>query len=210
MLPVGPKPILEHIIVWLKASGITEIVISTGYLGKMVHDYFGDGSTWGLKIAYAVSPHPLGTAGQLKAAEAKVRGRFVCVYGDALLEFDLMKALEFHERKKAAATMVLMKHSAVMKYGFMKTDREGRLTDWKEKPKISGLINIGCYVMEKSFLRYIPAGRMYGMKQTFERAMADGARLYAVKVDGEFVDIGDRSSYTEANDRYTKKLGKVV
>ncbi len=210
MLPVGPKPILEHLLDWLKAGGITEIIISTAYLGKMVHDHFGDGSTWGLKIAYAVSPRPLGTAGQLKAAEAKIRGRFVCVYGDALLEFDLKKAVEFHETKKAAATMVLMKHSAAMKYGFIETDRESRLTNWKEKPKISGFINIGCYVMEKSFLRYIPAGRMYGMKETFERAMADGARLYAVKVDGEFVDIGDRNSYMEANDRYTKKLGKVV
>ena len=210
MLPVGPKPILEHIVEWLKSSGITEVVVSTGYLGKMVSEYFGDGSEWGTHMTYASSPRPLGTAGQLKAAEDKLRGRFVCVYGDAILDFDLKEALEFHEKKKATATMVLMKYTADMKYGFMETDKEGRLTAWKEKPKISGYINVGCYVMEKSFLRFIPPGRMYGMRETFEEAKASGAKLYAVKVDGEFVDIGDRRSYKEANAQFMKKMGKVV
>jgi mannose-1-phosphate guanylyltransferase len=210
MLPVGPKPILEHIFEWLKSNGIREAVVSTGYLGKMVSEYFGDGSEWGMRVTYATSPHPLGTAGQLKAAENKIRGRFVCLYGDALLSFDLRKAIDFHEKKKATATMVLMKYSTEMKYGFMQTDRDGRLTGWKEKPKISGYINVGCYVMEKSFLRFIPQGRMYGMRETFEEARGAGAKLYAIKVDGEFIDIGDRKSYREANEKYMKRMEKVL
>ena len=209
MLPVGPKPIMEHILEWLKTAGITDIVVSTGYLGKMLQEYFGDGSEWGVKILYATSPHPLGTAGQLKAAEAKLKGRFVCVYGDALLEFDLRRALDFHAAKKATATMVLMKYSAEMKYGFMETDKEGRLTEWKEKPTISGYINVGCYVMEKAFLRYIPSGRVYEMNDAFREAREDGAALYAIKVDGSFLDIGDRKSYREANELYTRNMGEV-
>ncbi|MBI3840694.1 MAG: nucleotidyltransferase family protein [Thaumarchaeota archaeon] len=210
MLPVGPKPILEHILGWLRREGITDVVISTGYLGKMVHEYFGDGSEWGTHVSYAASSRPLGTAGQLKAAEAKVKGRFICLYGDALLDFKLGKVVDFHEKSRAAATMVLMKYSTELKYGFIETDSRGRLAEWKEKPKVAGYINVGCYVMEKKFLEYIPAGRMYGMKETFARARADGARLYAMKVEGEFTDIGDRRSYREANDQYMKKMGKVV
>ena len=210
MLPVGPKPILEHILEWLKTSGINDVVVSTGYLGKMLQEYFGDGSEWGMSIVYASSPHPLGTAGQLKAAESKVRGRFVCLYGDALLDFDLRKVLAYHEQKKAAATMVLMNYSTELKYGFIETDREGRLKDWKEKPKVSGLINVGCYVMEKGFLRFIPPGRMFSMNETFENARAGGAHVYALKVKGKFIDIGDRRSYKEANEVYMKKFGKVV
>jgi mannose-1-phosphate guanylyltransferase len=210
MLPVGPKPIMEHILEWLKQSGISDIVVSTGYLGKMLQEYFGDGREWGVRITYATSPHPLGTAGQLKAAEGKIKGRFVCVYGDALLDFDLRKALGFHEQKHATATMVLMKYSTEMKYGFMETDKEGRLTEWKEKPEISGFINVGCYVMEKGFLRYIPAGKVYEMNDAFRVAKARGARLFAVKVDGTFMDIGDRKSYKDANELYTRNMGKGV
>lgn len=208
MLPVGPKPIMEHILDWLKGARITDIVVSTGYLGKMLQDYFGDGSEWGVKIVYATSPHPMGTAGQLKSAEAKVKGRFVCVYGDALLDFDLRKAIEFHESKRSTATMVLMKYSTEMKYGFMETDRDGRLTEWKEKPKITGYINVGCYVMEKSFLKYIPAGKVHEMDDAFREAKADGAALYAIKVDGTFLDIGDRKSYKDANELYTRNMGQ--
>jgi mannose-1-phosphate guanylyltransferase len=210
MLPVGPKPIMEHILDWLKVAGITDVVVSTSYLGKMLQDYFGDGSEWGMKIAYATSPHPMGTAGQLKAAESKIRGRFVCVYGDALLDFDLKEAIDFHAEKKAKATMVVMKYSTVMKYGFMETDRDGRLTEWKEKPKISGYINVGCYVMERGFLGYIPSGQVYEMNDAFKEALSDGAGVYAIKVDGSFVDIGDRKSYREANELYTKNMGKGV
>ena len=206
MLPVGPKPIMEHLLEWLKRWGIEDVVVSTGYLGKMLREYFGTGADWGIKISYATSPRPLGTAGQLKAAEGKVRGRFVCIYGDQLLDFDLAEALDFHQKKKATATMVLMKYSTELKYGFMETDREGRLTEWKEKPTISGYINVGCYVMEKSFLRYISPGRVYEMNDAFKEAKAAGARLYAVKVDGTFTDIGDRRSFKDANELYTRNL----
>jgi len=210
MLPVGPKPILEHILEWLKGNGVSDVVVSTGYLGKMVSDYFGNGSEFGVHLTYATSPHPLGTAGQLKAAEEKLRGRFVCLYGDALLNFDLRKALEFHEEKKASATMILMKYSTELKYGFMDTDKEGRLMRWKEKPKISGYINVGCYIMEKRFLRNIPPGVMYGMRETFDEARAKGDQIFALKVDGEFIDVGDRRAYREANDQFIKKMGEVV
>jgi len=208
MLPVGPKPIMEHLLEWLKRWGITDVVVSTGYLGKMLREYFGEGEEWGMNISYATSPHPLGTAGQLKAAEAKVRGRFVCLYGDQLLDFDLGKAIAFHEQKRATATMVLMKYHTELKYGFMETDSEGRLTEWKEKPTISGHINVGCYVMEKSFLKFIKSGRVYEMNEAFNEAKERGARLYAVKVDGTFLDIGDRKSYKEANELFTKGLGE--
>jgi len=210
MLPVGPKPILEHILEWLKENGIRHVVVSTGYLGKMIQDYFGNGNDWGMRVEYATSSRPLGTAGQLKAAEGKIRGRFVCVYGDAILEMDLRNVIEYHIKHKALATMTLMKYSTELKYGFMETDEEGRLTEWKEKPTISGYINVGCFVMEKSFLRYIPPGEMYGMKETFEEAMKKGGRVYGARVQGRFIDIGDRRSYREANDEFVKKMGKVL
>lgn len=210
MLPVGPKPILEHIVEWLHAAGVNEVIITTGYLGKMIQEYFGDGRDLGVKITYAAEMHPLGIAGQLKSAESEIRGRFLCLYGDAMLKFDLGRALEFHERRKADVTMVLMKYSTQLKYGFMETDRSGRLTEWREKPTISGYINVGCYVMEKRFLRHIPAGRMFGMPEAFARAKKAGDRVYGVKVEGEFVDIGDRKSYREANEAYLKRMGKML
>ncbi len=209
MLPVGPKPILEHIVEWLKQNGIDDIIISTGYLGKTIQEYFGVGKDWGVRIQYAASPHPLGIAGQLKSAESKIRGRFVCVYGDAILEMDLKKVIRFHASRKPMATMTLMKYSTSMKYGFLETDKEGLVTKWKEKPVISGYINVGCYVMEKAFLKYIPPDRMYGMKEAFEEAMRHG-RVYGIRISGRFTDIGDTKAYREANEEFTKRMGRLL
>jgi mannose-1-phosphate guanylyltransferase len=209
MLPVGPKPIMEHLLEWLKAAGITDFVVSTGYLGKMLQEYFGDGSTWGVNIVYATAP-PLGTAGQLKAAESKIKGRFVCVYGDAILDLDLKKAIDFHASKGADATMVIMKHTTELKYGFIDTDREGKFTKWNERPKVSGHINVGCYIMEKRFLDHVPVHVLYEMDDAFRKAKAEGAKLYALKMEGTFMDIGDRKSYRDANEIFTKRMKQGV
>ena len=52
MLPVGGKPMLEHIIERAKAQGFRHFILSIHYLGHMIQDYFGDGSRgrWKLNI----------------------------------------------------------------------------------------------------------------------------------------------------------------
>jgi mannose-1-phosphate guanylyltransferase len=209
MLAVGHKPILEHIIDWLRANDIKSIVIATGYLGRTIEAYFGDGKGFGVKIEYARSDRPLGHAGQLKSAQSLLSGTFVCLYGDAILEFDLKRVIAFHMKKDALITMTLMKHETQMKYGVIETGKDGRISRWKEKPVVVGDINVGCYVVEKRFLDYIPAGKVYGMKEAFERAMKDKRPVYALKVKGTFTDIGDRRAYKEADEAYTERYGKV-
>ena len=68
MLPVGEKPILEHLVNWVKNNGIKSIVLCVSYLRKSIEDYFQDGKKFGIKIEYAVSSSQLATAGQLKTA----------------------------------------------------------------------------------------------------------------------------------------------
>jgi mannose-1-phosphate guanylyltransferase len=210
MLPVGHRPILEHIIEWLRDNGVTELVISTGYLGRAIEEHFRTGGEFGVKIEYARSNKPLGIAGQLRNAKAKLGERFVCLYGDAILDFDLRKLMAFHEEKKALLTMAIMIHTIQGKYGVMELAKDGQIEKWREKPVIESDINVGCYVMEKRYLDYIPAGSTYGMKEAFEEAMRKHERLFGLKVEGTFRDIGDRASYKEADDHYTKLYGRVT
>jgi mannose-1-phosphate guanylyltransferase len=209
MLPVGHRPILEHILEWLKGNGIRDVVLSTGYLGGTIEEHFKDGSDFGLRVEYARSNRPLGIAGQLRNAESKLGQRFVCLYGDAILDFDLRKLLSFHAEKSAMLTMALMEHRVPSKYGVIDLQRDGSIKQWREKPVFVSDINVGCYVMDKTFMRYIPAGSTYGMKEAFEAAMGNHEALYGLKVEGTFRDIGDRAAYREADDYYSKKYGEV-
>jgi len=209
MLPVGHRPILEHIVEWLKANDVKDLVIYTGYLGKAIEDYFGDGEEFGVRIEYARSRKPLGIAGQLRNAESKLGERFVCLYGDAILEFDLRRLIQFHAEKRAMLTMALMEERIQGKYGVIELEGSGRIRQWREKPVIQNDINIGCYVMQKSYLGYIPTGSTYGMKEAFEEAMNHHEPLFGLKVAGTFRDIGDRAAFREADDYYSKLYGKV-
>ena len=200
---------MEHILDWLKANDVKDVVIATGYLGRMIERYFGDGKDFGMRIEYARSDRPLGHAGQLKSAEGLLPETFVCLYGDAILDFNLKKLREFHSRKSAFVTMALMKYETRMKYGVISTNSEGRISRWKEKPVITSEINVGCYVMEKKFLSYIPRGKVYGMKEAFGSAMKDEKAVYALRVNGEFTDIGDIAAHKEADREYIARYGKI-
>ncbi len=209
MLPLGDKPFLEHIIEWLKSQGITEVVIAVGYMRKAIEDYFEDGSDFGVRIEYARSSKPMGSAGQLKTAEKLIDGRFVLLYGDVLPRADLRPMLEFHERVGALATMMLMKYYTRIRYGLVDVAEDGRLLRWNEKPEVGGWVNVGCYVMEKDFLKYIPEGVPYGMDAAFRAAMEAGEPIYAYKSEGDFVDIGDKESYLRANREFLSRMREI-
>ena len=87
MLPVGDKPIIEHILNYLKKSNeIDEVIIATAYLGKYIEDYLNSGEDFSISIKYARGKRPLGTAGQLKSAESFIDDTFLLINGDILIE----------------------------------------------------------------------------------------------------------------------------
>ena len=210
MLPLGEKPVLEHQIDWLKSIGIKKIGICVGYLRKIIEDYFGDGSEQDVEITYIKTRKPLGTAGQLKSASNFADETFVCTYGDSIFDFDIAQLVKAHLEKKSLATIALQQHQITSKYGFIDTDKGGNVKRWREKPKFSGLINIGCYVMEPRFLNYIPSNVMFGMDEAIRKSLLSKEPVQGVKVKGEFVDIGDRKSYIKAYDQYLNRLGRIA
>jgi mannose-1-phosphate guanylyltransferase len=209
MLPLGNKPLLEHIVTWLVKNDAKDIVICVSYLGKTIENYFSDGSKFDAKIQYARSEQPLGTAGQLKSAEKFLDDTFFCIYGDSIYEFDLRKLAKAHKAKKALATMTLIKYSERLKYGFIEINGSKRVKSWNEKPEFNGLINIGCYAMEPQFLRYIQKNSVVGMDKVFMKALKAKERVYGHVISSGFIDIGNKKLYMKAYKAYLAKLGRV-
>lgn len=209
MLPLADKPLLEHIVLWLKSNGMKETIICVSYLGKTIEDYFGNGSKFGIKIDYARSGKPLGTAGQLKSAEKFLGDTFLCIYGDSIYTFDAKKMVDAHKAKKAFVTMALLRYSTKLRYGFIELDGNGRVKAWNEKPEFKGLINIGCYVMEPDFLKYIPRNSAFGMDFAFQKAIKAKKQIHGHVITSGFIDIGNKKSYINAYKKYLSKLGSI-
>lgn len=214
MLPLGEKPLLEHLVDWNRSNGIRSIVMCVSYMRRAIEDYFESGSRFGVEIEYAASERPLATAGQLRTAEPLVGGEeggrpFVCMYGDSIYGFGLRAMVRQHRRGSPFATISLHEYSTNLPYGVIETGRGGRVTEWNEKPEIRAKINMGCYIFDPGVFGYIPEGRPYGMDDVVRAAVADGRRVDSYVTKRGFMDIGDRASYKRAHEHFVEKLGRV-
>ena len=205
MLPLGKKPILEHLINWNKKNGVKSIVLCVSYRKEKIQKYFKDGKKFGVNIEYAVSKKPLATAGQLKTAEEFIDDTFVCIYGDSIFDFSLKNMIKQHVKKKSFATMSIYEYKTNLAYGVINTSKKGRVISWDEKPEIKANINIGCYVMEPDIFKYIPKNKPYGMDDLIKKALINKKLINSFVTKKGFLDIGNKESYKQANEKFTKK-----
>lgn len=209
MLPLGEKPLLEHLIEWLKKNGIKNTVLCVSYLRKTIEDYFEGGERFGVNIEYATAGKPLATAGQLKTAEQFIDDTFVCVYGDSIFDFNLRNMINQHKKKRSFITMSLYEYKTKLNYGVIDTTQNGKVIGWNEKPEISANINIGCYVMEPQVFDYIPKSKPYGMDDVIRKAISKKKLVNSFLTKKGFLDIGDKTSYKKAYQHFLEKLGNI-
>ena len=90
LLSIGSKPMIVHHLEKLAAAGIKEVVINLGHLGSKIHQFLGNGSTWGVSIEYSdEGPDPLETGGGMTKALALLGTEtFLLVNGDVWTDLD--------------------------------------------------------------------------------------------------------------------------
>ncbi len=207
MVPVGNRPVMEHIVALLRRHGITDLVSILYFQADQIMDYFGDGSAFGVSMRYARTDADYGTAGAVRyAAEQFPDERALVISGDVLTDFDLNAALAEHEQRAAEATIVLTSVTNPLAFGIVIVDREtGRIERFLEKPTwgevFSDTINTGIYVLEPEALRRLPLGEERDFsRHLFPAMLQDGAALFGHVAEGYWRDIGNLDEYRQAND----------
>lgn len=208
LLPLGDKPIIQHLIEWLKSYNIREIVIAVSYMGKMIQGYLGDGKWLGVNIEYIHAP-PKGTAGQLLTLKDKLRETFALIYGDTITNLDLYDMIQFHKKVGSKLTIGVKKVPIKIKYGVITFDRDKKVVSWREKPRIRINMNIGVYVAEPKVFNYIPKNRVSQMNEVVKNMVEAGEPVYAYLTKSDFYDVGDYQTYIKLNEKYTRLLGKI-
>ena len=203
-VPVMNRPLMEYGVELLQRHGFRESAVTLQYLPEKIRDHFGDGRRFGVNLHYFVEEEPLGTAGSVKNAASLLDETFVVVSGDALTDFDLTAAVEFHRARNAAATLVLKSVENPLEYGVVMIDPEGRINRFLEKPGwgevFSDTVNTGIYILEPEVLSLVEAGRMFDFsKDLFPRLLKMGEPLFGCVLDGFWCDIGDLREYLRAH-----------
>lgn len=201
VLEVVDRPFLVHMLDWLARHGITEAVLCCGFQTDVLVERLGDHTTSGVSITYVDEPEPLGTAGALKFAEAHLHDRFVMVNGDLLTDLDLSAQIADHEASGATGTLGLVAVEDPSAFGLVRTDEDGAVKGFVEKPKPeeidTDLISAGCYVLERSVLDLIPAGRNVSIeREVFPRLVGNGLAGFPHR-GAYFMDLGTPERYLD-------------
>ena len=176
MIEIGGKPILWHIMKLYSAHGVHDFVISCGYKGYLIKEYFANyflhmsdvtfdmehnrmevhqrkAEPW--KVTLVDTGEDTMTGGRLKRVADYVRGEeaFCFTYGDGVADIDITHEVAFHRQHGKWATVAAVQPPG--RYGALQMAGE-RVAGFSEKPRgDGGLINGGFFVLSPKCLDLI-------------------------------------------------------
>jgi mannose-1-phosphate guanylyltransferase len=129
-VPIAGEPLVRHIIRWLRAAGISDLVLNLHHLPETIASVVGDGSDLDVGVRYSwEQPAVLGSAGGPRRALPLLGGgTFLIVNGDTLTDVDLPALIAAHAASDALVTMALVPNDQPQKYGGAVLDAESRIT----------------------------------------------------------------------------------
>ena len=205
LLPVANIPFLLHQFRLLRRHGIREAVLATAYRPEAFRRAFGDGRRFGLRIRYAHERNPLGTGGAVRnCAAAGSEATLLVLNGDILYDLDLTAFLRFHRRKRAEASIALVRIKDPTLYGLVETGKGGRILRFREKPSLNEVncmsVNAGAYLFEPTVVERIPPGTPYSLERgLFPSMLEEGRPLYGFATKGYWMDIGTVEKYLQVH-----------
>jgi len=197
------RPFIAFMLEWLRRHGIDEVILSCGFLAASVREVLGDGSAFGLHLRYVDEPEPLGTGGALKYAEELLGERFVVCNGDVLTDLDLGAQIAQHAATGATATLALARVEDPSAYGLARLADDLSVAAFFEKPAgddsgEESLISAGAYVLERSVLSLIPAGRPVSIEREIWPLLIRNG-MYGYRASGYWLDIGSPDGYMQGS-----------
>lgn len=200
MLKVGNKPIIEHNIDRLIACGISEIFISVKYLKEQIMDYFGNGSSKGIKINYIEENVALGTLGALSMMENFSYQDLLVMNSDLLTNIDFEDFFSFY--KECNACMVLASIPYVVNVPYAVLDTNGSsVRSFSEKPTYTYYSNGGIYLLKASLKKYVTKGSFYNATDMMDSLIHDEKHhLIHYPLLGYWLDIGKHQDFIKAQE----------
>jgi mannose-1-phosphate guanylyltransferase len=203
LVPVGNRPVMEHVLRLLKHHQITEVAANLHYLADMIPDYFNHLPDLGLKMHFVKEEILSGDAGGMRACKQYLQGStFIVMMGDTITDIDLSFVINRHKRSGAIASIALKSVDDVQHFGVARLDTQGRIEEFQEKPKpeeaISNLASTGIYVFEPQIFDYIPGrGKYMFGNELFPKLLRMGIPINGVRVLGHWSDIGTFATYKQ-------------
>ena len=211
MIPIWGKPILEYQIENLRRQGYTDVILSIGYLGSVIQEYFGDGHEFGVSIQYIIEEQPLGTAGALYYLKEKIEDDFLLLNGDIIFSVDISRFWRYHKEKGGIATLFTHPNDHPYDSGIIVADSEGRVQNWlhKEDPRLwyQNRVNAGLHMLSPEIFSTFSELKKVDLDREVLKPLIPAGKLYAYDSPEYVKDMGTPDRYYSVAEDI--KSGKV-
>jgi len=190
------KPILQHQVENAVAHGFHDIIMLTRYKEDVIKNYFGNGQRFGVNIEYVTDEIPLGTAGSVKALEAKIKEPFIVFYGDTIMDVNLTNLVDYHFATNGLATLVVHPNDHPHDSDLLEVDDMNRVVKFHAKPHPSGaiyqnLVNAALYALNPEIFQEIERDTYADFgRNIFPDMVAKNLPIYVYKTTEYIKDIG--------------------
>ena len=209
LMPIGDMPILEVMLLQMKAAGIDQVVLTVGHLSELLCAFFKDGSQFGLNISYSYEKCPLGTAGPIVLVDG-LDETFMVTNGDVLTTLNLRDLIRFHQEQKGIATIAAHHRQSKIDLGVIQSDGNHQITGYIEKPVYDFLVSMGIYVFEPAVLSYIAREQYLDFPDLVKKLIAAGERVVAYEFNGYWEDLGRADDYERASEDFEKMRSQFL
>ena len=190
LIPIGDKPIIEHIMGRFIDYGCSEFHIIVNYKKELLKAYFSESDNK-YDISWYNEDKPLGTGGGLCYLKGKLNKTFFFTNCDNLLLSNYESMLRFHCENNNVITMVCAYKNIKIPYGVIEMGKNGAIDSMKEKPEISFLTNTGIYIVEPSVLDDIEDNVEIGFPDIIQAQREKGKKVAIYPVsEKEWMDMG--------------------
>lgn len=201
LAPVNERPFVTYLLDQLAGAGATNVVLCGGHLGTMLEETLG-GEYRGLSLRYSIEATPLGTGGALRQAADRLTSDPVLVMnGDSYCEVDFAALVACYRQRTAEAVLTLTNVPETAAFGRVEVDGRGLITQFSEKGAQTGpgAINAGIYLISRTRLLAIPAGRPVSLEREIFPVWI-GQGMIGWDGGGRFLDIGTPETFRAATE----------
>jgi glucose-1-phosphate thymidylyltransferase len=208
LLPVGSKPLLFHVLDYIKETGIKDIgIVVSPDSGPYIEGALGTGSGWKDQVTFILQPQALGLAHAVKAARGFLGDSpFLMLLGDNLIQEGVKAFVDEFRAADSDASILLKEVPDPRAFGVAELDSSGRVVHLVEKPKKprSNLAVIGAYLftaeIHKAIARTKPSWRgELEITDAIEQLLEMGKKVRSHLVHGWWLDIASNDGLIDAN-----------
>ena len=194
MVSINGQPFLLHLLQLLKGQEIKDIILSIGYLGQQVRDYFGNGDSLGVSLRYSEEKEKLlGTGGALKQARSLLDDYFLVINGDTYLPVDYRDVERtFLKRNKKAIMVVYDNQEDTSVKNNVALDDNLMVVRYDKKSSGSGLdyVEAGVLVLQREALNLIKEKDPVSLEKGLYPTLIQQREIAAYISQQRFYDIG--------------------